>query len=255
MYIFFKKMKHRSLSKKNASEFYKFAVGEVVLVMLGILLALQVDNWNEKRKENQQELILLTNLHEEFGSNLQTAQRVRNNKQDVLSAGELILGQTGENSSWNISSRFDSLLAITLVSGFKFFPEDAVMTDLLNSGKVSLIRNDSLRYLITSLAHDINLIQDEDAIYRSELHAYILPYVGKRYPTRNIIPEMDYRNLAYSAGASHFESLSSSLLNQPEFESILTTQHIWFTISVRYYDILIDKYRAILNLIQKEISG
>jgi len=70
MYIFFKKMKRRALSKKNSSEFYKFAVGEVVLVILGILLALQVDNWSENRKEKQLEMILLTNLHKEFEANI-----------------------------------------------------------------------------------------------------------------------------------------------------------------------------------------
>jgi len=57
-------MKRGSLPKKKSSEFYKFAVVEVVLVMLGNLLALQVDNWNERRKEKQQKLILLTNLHQ-----------------------------------------------------------------------------------------------------------------------------------------------------------------------------------------------
>ena len=86
------------------------AVGEVVLVMLGILLALQVDNWNGKRKEKQEEQILLTNLHQEFESNLQTAQRVRQNKLNVLSAGNLILERTGVTSGWNSSMDFDSLI-------------------------------------------------------------------------------------------------------------------------------------------------
>jgi len=46
-----------------------YAVGEIALVMIGILLALQVNNWNEERKEWAQEQQVITALHNEFNEN------------------------------------------------------------------------------------------------------------------------------------------------------------------------------------------
>lgn len=50
MIKFFRKIRGKSLSEGKTGEYLKYAIGEIVLVMIGILLALQVNNWNENRK-------------------------------------------------------------------------------------------------------------------------------------------------------------------------------------------------------------
>lgn len=253
MYILFKKLRRKLLGEKRSGVYFKYALGEIFLVMVGILLAIQVDNWNNQRKERRQEAEVLSNLYHEIESNLQLVIRVAESKTRVVSSAKEILEYTGPGAYWESSLKFDSLLSQVVVSGYKLFPEDGVMSDLFNSGKISLISNDSLRYLITSLAHDITLIQDEDDVYREELHQYFLPFIGKHYPSRNIVPEVDYRKLNYSIGKSHFVSDPEDLLRLPEFESLLTTQHIWFTISLRFYKDLEKKYRQILAKIDQEL--
>ncbi|WP_179007809.1 DUF6090 family protein [Winogradskyella forsetii] len=52
MIKFFRKIRQDLLSKGKTGKYLKYAVGEIVLVVLGILIALQINNWNEKRKEN-----------------------------------------------------------------------------------------------------------------------------------------------------------------------------------------------------------
>lgn len=255
MYTLFKKLRRKFLSENDSNGYYKYAIGEVFLVMVGILLALQVDNWNEQRKEKKLEKEILVNLQNEIQSNLHTVNRIVNGKRQVLSAVKVILEHTGAHSTWNSIMDFDSLLAITLFSGYKYSPEDGIMKNLINSGKISLIENDSLRFLITSLPHDIILIQGEDDVYRSELHLYILPIVGELYPTRNFTTHLEYRGLNFNLGKSGFDIEPKSLLNNPEFESILTTQHTWITVHINFYNILAHKYRTILELIESELSG
>ena len=46
------------MKKKNAS-YYKYAFGEIILLVLGILIALSINNWNEERKNNLNEKINL----------------------------------------------------------------------------------------------------------------------------------------------------------------------------------------------------
>lgn len=61
----------RNIRKKLADEnkfwaYWRYAIGEIVLVVIGILIALQINNWNEKRKATLQEITILKNIQEEI---------------------------------------------------------------------------------------------------------------------------------------------------------------------------------------------
>lgn len=62
------------MGKNKTGKYLKYAVGEIILVVIGILIALQINNWNEKRKENalEKELInlLISDLEEKKRENL-----------------------------------------------------------------------------------------------------------------------------------------------------------------------------------------
>lgn len=62
MIKFFRKIRHNLLAEGKTGRYIKYAIGEIILVMIGILLALQVNNWNENRKAIIQEKALLFNL-------------------------------------------------------------------------------------------------------------------------------------------------------------------------------------------------
>jgi len=51
MIKFFRNIRQKLLSEGKTTNYIKYAIGEIVLVMIGILLALQVNNWNENRKK------------------------------------------------------------------------------------------------------------------------------------------------------------------------------------------------------------
>ena len=58
MIKFFRKIRQNLLSVGKSGKYFKYAVGEIVLVVIGILIALQVNNWNEKRKAKNNEIEL-----------------------------------------------------------------------------------------------------------------------------------------------------------------------------------------------------
>jgi hypothetical protein len=66
MIKFFRKIRHRLLSENKFNKYLLFAVGEITLVMIGILLALQVNNWNEQRKQNQEIENILLKIYSEL---------------------------------------------------------------------------------------------------------------------------------------------------------------------------------------------
>ncbi len=52
MLNFFRKIRRKLSNENKFIQYSRYAIGEILLVMIGILLALQVNNWNESRKQN-----------------------------------------------------------------------------------------------------------------------------------------------------------------------------------------------------------
>lgn len=75
MLKFFRKIRHRLLSENKYSKYFKYAIGEIILVVIGILIALQINNWNEtKQKENKLQSIYLE-VQRELALNIKTLDR------------------------------------------------------------------------------------------------------------------------------------------------------------------------------------
>lgn len=55
----------------KTGKYFKYAIGEIILVVIGVLIALQVNNWNENRKEKQQEVKKLEEMQNALKSDLQ----------------------------------------------------------------------------------------------------------------------------------------------------------------------------------------
>ena len=231
-----------------------FAILEVLLVVIGILIALQVNNWTEKQKLRTIEKSVLMDLSSELYANISHLDSIINERENVLAAGRLLLEQSGPDASWDSEVNFDSLLFKIIVSGWKFFPESGVVTDILNSGKLNVIQNNSLRYMISSLPADIALLNDEDDIYRLDLHGYFVPFFSGNYAIRNIVKDRGLFGRDMDLGVSTFRAYPESLLRNQELEGVLTIQNIWTNTAIGLYNRQLNKYKTILRLINQELE-
>jgi len=66
MIKFFRKIRQNLLMKNKTGKYFKYAIGEIVLVVIGILIALGINNWNENRKNKNEEKIFLSKIHEDL---------------------------------------------------------------------------------------------------------------------------------------------------------------------------------------------
>jgi len=64
MIKFFRNIRQNLLAEGKTSKYLKYAIGEIILVVIGILIALQINNWNENRKANIEEQRILETLYE-----------------------------------------------------------------------------------------------------------------------------------------------------------------------------------------------
>ncbi|GJM34555.1 MAG: hypothetical protein DHS20C18_35560 [Saprospiraceae bacterium] len=66
MMKFFRKIRQRLLTESKFSKYLLYAIGEIILVVIGILIALQINNWNEDHRDKKKVRIALKSLHEEL---------------------------------------------------------------------------------------------------------------------------------------------------------------------------------------------
>ena len=243
----------KKLVSMETVKYLRYAVGEIVLVVIGILIALQVNNWNEYRKEKVEEKKILLSLHNEISNNLESLQVVIEEKNKIINVNQYIINNTGKNGEWKSMKPLDSLMNYISLSGWIFVPQNGVLNEIINSGKLLLIENDLIKNEIASLPQLLSLMIEEDRQYRLDLHQYFLPFLSKNY---NLIELTKYRelleNYSFKMGETNFSKSIPELLGSREFENILTFQSIWIKFSNEMSINQKNKYLEIQNLIERE---
>lgn len=94
MLKFFRHIRQKLLQQNKVGGYLKYAIGEILLVVIGILIALQVNNWNEYRKDRVKEQAVLKNLFQDlradslsFSDNLATLTQINNLHQVLYEIG------------------------------------------------------------------------------------------------------------------------------------------------------------------------
>lgn len=103
----FRKIRQNSVFKNRFSHYLIYAIGEIILVVIGIIIALQLNNWNDERKEGMRAIKLLQNLQEEFSQDSIKINTMVNFEKDLLKSSEILFSA---HSSKNISKEYDTLL-------------------------------------------------------------------------------------------------------------------------------------------------
>ncbi len=70
MIKFFRKIRYNLINQNKTTQYVKYAIGEILLVVIGILIALQINTWNEKNKERIKEREILGDLVENLELNI-----------------------------------------------------------------------------------------------------------------------------------------------------------------------------------------
>ena len=95
MIKFFRKIRQNLLMENKTGKYFKYAIGEIVLVVIGILIALQVNNWNQNRIAQNEEKEVITKLHNDFKENKKALKEFLNEVDNQMNAQETIMNLIG----------------------------------------------------------------------------------------------------------------------------------------------------------------
>ena len=158
MIKFFRKIRKNLLTDGKTGKYFKYAIGEIFLVMVGILLALQVNTWNENRKESNTELDILTGIKNNLNDDI-NALKERVSYDSVVVARTEQLLDIMQNDTTEYDTTMDKLFGVpdTYVI---FHPKVLSYTTLQQKG-LSIISNDSLLSKIINV-YDVSYVNQED---------------------------------------------------------------------------------------------
>ncbi len=161
MIKFFRHIRKSLVLENKTGKYFKYAIGEIVLVVIGILIALSINNWNELNKKRAVELETLTDLKTEIEQNIfvfethLNAKKVGKTNVDAY-INKLIVG--------NI--KVEDIIAFYKDHGKSFRtynPSNGVLNSVINSGNINTLTNKELKYELTSW-NDVLIDYLEDEI-------------------------------------------------------------------------------------------
>ena len=207
----FRNFRRTLLNEGKTRRYFKYAIGEIILVVIGILIALQINNWNENRIKSNKESGVLANIHKEFNENriqLDTILKWHNKLQrncakmidlfPIKSKPEPAVLDSISTYLWNS------------YGGYTFNPSQSSINALTSTSTFDIISNDELRNLLISWNDLVKDYQEEEKYLRDYVWTQYDPFMSKHF---------DW-NFNFKDPRNNFETLQSL-----EFEYLVRSIH------------------------------
>lgn len=213
MLKFFRKIRQKLLQQNRITQYLAYAVGEILLVVIGILIALQINNANEARKAKQSEQVVLKNLVEDlradslsFGDNLATLTKINNLHQALYEIGVNGMDLEIENPN--------------LIRFMIYYNPTAIKNDPFVAGKIS---NENIRKEILTYSRYLKDLDDTYSEYTELLENRIRVFLADK-KVHQLSSWFENNDNSFKGG-SPFDFVDKAelilLSKTPEFQQLL----------------------------------
>ncbi len=168
------------MEKNKTGKYLKYAIGEIVLVVIGILIALSINNWNEDKKERQEEYLALKSLHSEFIESRELFNQSQRHHKIIFDGMQSlleILDARRVNESL-VDSIYIHLNTSAWSSGI-FEPSRGIVNSLINSGKQNIISNENLKSHLIQWNDQVIGFQNAERLAQDYKFTYLFPTISR----------------------------------------------------------------------------
>ena len=209
----FRNIRQSLLAEGKTTKYLKYAAGEILLVVIGILIALQINNWNEDRKLKKETYQVLLQMQDDFSRNQNELKLKIEQHKFVKESVDELSSLVSPNPIKIEQSKLDSLMFSMI-----YIPEFNVSTSIASSEKLGLV-DDQLKAYIGEwkLNYDyykfsINLI--------SESLNQLTPFLIENYQYKN------FKNELIPSTISAFDTNGKKTLSSPIFENFVNMKSL-----------------------------
>ncbi|MEO0573252.1 MAG: DUF6090 family protein [Bacteroidota bacterium] len=244
MIQFFRKIRQKLLQENRFSKYLLYAIGEIVLVVIGILIALQINTWNEQRKLKQEQKVILKALNTDFKSNKTLIQEgIKKHKYHKGIGLTWINLMRKDTMNVKKTPFLDSLLywgpeyeVIDLI--------DASLNNVINSEKLDLVKNTTLKQRLIEYPLSINQYKDLEAVVRSIVIERIRPRNEQYISLAEMLDDSD-----------SFPSDYTGLLKDRKLSNDYVNRHWQLEELLKALENLEAKTDILIKLIDKELEN
>jgi len=237
----------------KTSKYFKYAIGEIILVVIGILIALQINNWNEVRKGIQEEQNYLKALKEEFKYNQEvlkeTIDKNTNNIEGTRAIIELVEPKAPKLNGIELGKLFNN----SIYNEVQYRPSPGVLLEIINAGKLGNFSDATLKKELASWEAELKRIrfQENDEVQLRRM--LIMEFLRKNSNSRRRSHATFGKAIGYEN--SKFKIRSTNILQMEEFEVLLVNFiAVSYILNQNYYPRLNTKIDRILKLIDANIQ-
>ncbi|MFD1314657.1 DUF6090 family protein [Namhaeicola litoreus] len=191
--------------------YFKYALGEIILVVLGILIALQVNNWNEDRKKLHEEKSIIEGLKSEFES---AKKEIIADIEDRNKSIQVVISTLERHTGKNLTKIPQDSVKYFLdeLMQYRFYtPSHPVLDDLQSSGRFNLIKSEELRFLIRDYIQTKERIKMPEEKERRFVLEQMAPFLSERIALGKLFEsdqyELDREKLDHLMNDEFFGSL------------------------------------------------
>lgn len=251
----FRNIRRGNIANGKFSNYLIYAIGEIILVVIGILIALAINNSHEDRLIQEKEQIYLAGLKDEFQiSKAKLEELIRVNRQSFEGA-RTIVEYISEASVLPTEREFSELLFNTFAFDVAFNPNNSLLNEMISSGSLRDLSDPQLRIRLTnwiSTLEDISKQEQEMAVQREKV---LDMFRSEDQSLRTILDETGITSGVIGTGPGRDNASNLNLLDSREFENnvlmfILSSQ----ATETSHYLPLMQEINTILSLLEGEVN-
>jgi len=213
MIKFFRHIRKSLLMENKISTYLKYAIGEIVLVVIGILIALQINNWNESKIEHLEERTYYKNIQRQIteDKNAIVANLEYNNR--FLKQFQLAIKIIEENDRTKVDTL--AIISLNLTEFSDFHRQGNIFETMVNSGEIKLLKNQRIVEALQQLEEKYIFINKLEDLHSQAIVNFVVPSILSSLKVYGIVAR-DIDNLYSYQFQNQFALLSDLMLEKNE---------------------------------------
>lgn len=248
MFKFFRKIRHHFLSEGKTGTYLKYALGEILLVVVGILLALQVNNWNIERSDKIREGKYLANIVLDLKKDITNLENLIDFRKERIYGNRKIIAHMNGAPIEDLSEL--TKYVVHSIMELNFTPNNITFSELSNSGNLNLISDDSIKQLLLELEElyktNEHFIEHEVFDYRE----YISKSVNRNIDVAQMFPVYSGQKTAEEQNINL--GSFNGLFKSKEYKNGLFIMMILSEYYIDAYSNMKARSETIIKMIEKE---
>ncbi|MBO6535605.1 MAG: hypothetical protein JJ966_05240 [Balneolaceae bacterium] len=248
MLRFFRNIRQKLLENGNLRKYFWYALGEILLVMIGILLALQVSNWNQNRIEHEQLQNYYERIIEEIESDIPVKQNFLEMNQLVIELNKRTLNLLSSGHPDSLNELKNTLGALSTAWSLKLsYP---VLNEFKNNGYLTHVQNTQLKQKFFELYTAIEFTNAMDDYIKDQYLNTIEPFIIRSFNYQAVAMERYQAFLIPGGPSIDYTALAENL----ELWNTVTFKLETAELYSEYLSGLIDEQSSLIVLLKKELE-